>query len=236
MKTIDLDVIGTYIERYWREVAIVILILLCYSQCSGNSELQLSAKQHEQNAKDYLLKVSAIKLEIINSNKKYKNNLQALDLKLKEKENKLDAISKQLKAKIPQITKYNATDIANYFKTHYNAPNDVKTIAFGTVLKDTLSKRIITDLVIGESATFENKELLTIVSLQKEKFTTANEHIDSLNVSLEQMSKNYELANVEKDKANTDLNKALQKTRNKGTIFKYTTYALAGFLIYEKTK
>jgi hypothetical protein len=228
--------IQSFAVKYWRDATIIILIILCYSQCSGNSELQLSAKQHEKNAEQYLSEVKAIKLDMAIKNKNYKDTIAKKDLLLSEKEKSLANISKKLIVKTVQIKQYNSTDIANYFKAHYNAPNDVKTTQNGTELTDNVSKKVITDVEVGESCKFENKELRNIAQINKDKFEIADKHIDSLNISINGMVKNYELANSEKDKANFDLNKALKKSNNKGSIYKNIAYGLGAVLIYEKTK
>ena len=50
------------------------------------------------------------------------------------------------------------------------------------------------------------------------------------------MVKNYELADSEKDKANSDLKKQIRKSNIKKGLYKYIAIGLAGFITYEKLK
>lgn len=236
MKTLDLDLIKTFFLNNWKNFAILILAILLFQQCNGNSELKLSAELHEANAKQYLLEVKAIKLDMAIQRKKYNDDICKLDFQILEKNNKIADLKKNVKTKTAQIKKYNSNDIANYLKDKYRLTNGIKTIEKANIINDSVGRLVVTDLVIGESCKFENKELKSIITIQEDKFNVANNHIDSLNVSIEAMVKNYELADSEKDKANSDLKKQIRKSNIKKGLYKYIAIGLAGFITYEKLK
>lgn len=224
---LDMDklIIKDFAVKYWKYAVIVILSLMLFSKCNQSNGLIQTAKENKQKAKEYLIQARAIRKNLSNEITVYKSEIKRLSLVNKIKEDKLSNLSKSTKSKTAGIRHYNSLDISNYFITRYNAKKYVISSQNGTILKDTISKKVITDLIIGDGAKSEVKILREIVVVEKQKFEMANKMVDSLYLGLEAVSKSYENANIEKDKAIKNTEKAFRHERNKKNFWKLTTVA-----------
>ena len=136
---------------------------------------------------------------------------------------RVSKLSKTTKAKLGDLRHYSTTDNTNYFKERYNETTSVIQVENGTILKDTVSKKVISDLIVGDASKAEVKILREIVVIEKTKFKFADKTIDSLNLGLETVTNRYELANSEKDKAISKTEQAFKRERNKKNFYKLTT-------------
>lgn len=216
----DKIILKDFLIKYWKNIAILILAILVFQQCNSNSELIISSKQHKETAKKYLKQSRIIKQNLNNEIKVYKSEIKRLNFVNEINEKNLSQNTKLTKAKLSDLRHYSASDYTKYFKCRYNSKIGVIQTVNGTILKDTISKKVITDLIIGDGAKSEVKILREIAKVEKLKFETADKTIDSLNIGINELVKTYESANSEKDKAINNIEKAFKKERNKNKVWK----------------
>lgn len=223
--------------KYWKNAVILILAIFLFQQCNKTEELSLASEISKSKAKDYLQKSRLAKENLQGITELYEKKVDSViqietDYKIKLTQN-----SKIVKAKISDLKHYSQTDITEYYKERYNTKNGVIQSELGTTLKDTISRLLITDLIYGDGAKSEVKILREFVETKDFKFNLCNETVDSLKVGIETISKNYELANIEKDKVIDITEKILRKEKNKKNVWKLISAGVAigaGYLLFVK--
>lgn len=233
----DKIILRDYFLKYWKYVAIVVLIIAIISQCNRSKGLISDANIHKADAEKYLSQARASQSHLQGITAKYDAKIDSV-VKI-EKSYKLQLIqnSKTVNTKLGQIRHYSTTDNTNYFKDRYNETTNVIQLENGTTLKDTVSKKVITDLIVGDGAKAEVKILRNAITTKDDKFNLCNTTVDSLKVGIKSMSKYYEQANVAWDKALTDQEKATKRERNKKNLWKIITGAVivgSGYLLFVK--
>ena len=230
----DKIIIKDFLLKYWKHILIAVLIVLLFNECNRLDTALADAKDSKAKAKYYLLQARFIKNEMNKRQVAYLFKISELEKANDKNEVLLVNLTKKVNVKISEIKRYNTSDIANYYKDRYLLKNNIETLKNAIILKDTVSRLVISDLVVGDGAKAEVKILRNVVSNEKIKFILASTEIDSLRLGLESVSKNYELANTEKDNALKLTEKAYKRERNKKNIWKITTLATvvgAGYLL-----
>lgn len=206
--------------RNWKNVVMVILAITLFNQCNKSKELLLSSEVSKSKAKDYLQQSRLATKNLQGITAKYESKIDSV-VKIENKyKNQLAQNSKTVKAKLADLKQYSPTEITEYYKDRYNNTKDIIQSELGTTLKDTVSRLVITDLVVGDGAKAEVKILREVVQTKDEKFELCNETVDSLKVGIESMVKNYELANSEKDNAIKQTEKAFRAEKRTKNIYK----------------
>lgn len=211
----------------------VILAITLFNQCNKSKELLLSSEVSKSKAKDYLQQSRFAAKNLQGITAKYQSKIDSV-VKIENKyKNQLAQNSKTVKAKLSDLKKFSSTEITEYYKDRYNNTKDIIQSELGTTLKDTVSRLVITDLVVGDGAKAEVKILREVVQTKDEKFELCNETVDSLKVGIESMVKNYELANSEKDNAIKQTEKAFRAEKRTKNIYK--GLSVASLLYIAKT-
>lgn len=227
----------TFLGKYWAHIALVIVLILLFNQCNKSNDLIKSADAHEKKAKDYIVQ-ARFKTETLNDEvADYKDKVDSLTKINNAKEQKLIDISNKVVLDVSKVKDYNDSEKTGYFTDRYNIPKSAFSTSEGIVLKDTICRFVITDLIVGDGAKAENKILKDVLSIEKNKFDISNKMVDSLNLGLEAISRNYELADKEKSNALKDVKIAYKKERNKTLLYKLTTLSaltLAGYILITK--
>lgn len=223
--------------KYWKNAIILILAIFLFQQCNKTEELSLTAKISKSKAKDYLQQSRLATKNLRGITASYDNKIDSIvnienGYKLQLAEN-----SKIVKAKISDLKLYSPTEITEYYKDRYDNQKDIVQSELGTTLKDTISRLVITDLIYGDGAKSEVKILRDVIKIKEDKFDICNSTVDSLIVGIGTITKNYELANVEKDNAINVTEKAFKKEQNKKNLWQVISGAIAigaGYLLFVK--
>jgi hypothetical protein len=224
MKQINLFFILFWIKRNWQVIVITLLLLVLLFQCESNKQPSL-ANDNKVNAENKLQLARQYQKQINKLVADYDATINALNRRNNEVENDLDKLRQKQKAKLIVVKHYNTNDIAKYYIELYNAPKGVKTVLGGVELKDTVSRLVINDLILGQGYKFESKFLKAKLSIANEKFNVANKTIDTLKINISSISTAYEDANKSKDLAIKDIEKQVKKERRKKNLYKITTVA-----------
>lgn len=168
----------------WKNVLIIILAIFLFKQCDKSNDLLLSAEVTKLKAKDYLQQSRlAIKnLQGITSN--YKNEIDSIVKIENNYKNQLLQNSKTVKVQLDRLKYYSATEITEYYKDRYNNKKDIIQSKLGTTLKDSISRLVISDLVVGDGAKAEVNILREVVKTKDDKFYICNETVDSLKIGI----------------------------------------------------
>jgi len=206
--------------RNWKIVAIILLAFALFQQCNKTDTALAEANVSKSKAKDYLNQARASQNNSMVLVANYETKIDSVINSERLRYNQLANNTKSVKAKLSEIRQYSATDITQYYKERYNAPNDVIQSENGTTLKDTVNKLVISDLVVGDGAKAEVKILHSIVIDKETKFQLCDDTVDSLKVGIESMAKNFELANTESQKAIKQTEKAFRKEKTVKNVYK----------------
>jgi len=240
MTTISLDSVKSFLSKYWREIIILALAFLCYSQCSGSKDLELANSSLKANVKTYISNAKQLvsKNNVLEEEKaKYKDTITQLNKKVSVKENQIVDLNKKVLSKVNDVKLLKSHEIANYYKERYKLPKEVKSTNLGTALTDTIAKLNITELVRYDGVKAELKITKEVLSLEK----NISAQKDSIISNVETQNTNLELAVKENEKAidsqskiidNTE--KMFKKEKRKTTFYKITTVlaiATGGYIL-----
>lgn len=233
----DYLILKDLVRRNWKNVALIILGILLYSQCGKSKELLLSSELSKAKAKDFLQQSRLASKNLQGMNAKYKSKIDSI-VKIENKyKNQLAQNSKTVKAKLSDLRHYSTTDKTNYFKERYSDSVNVIQVENGTILKDSINRLVITDLVIGDGARAESKILRKLIITKDEKFVVCDNTVDSLKIGIKTMSENYEKANSEKDNIISQSEKTLKREKRKKNVWKGIAALIAtgaGYLLFVK--
>lgn len=261
ISTANENKIVTFGKRYYRELLIVFLIIVCVFSCnnpnSGGLVLtNIVSKENTLKSEDTIKKLG---LEIKDS----KTTLESLKKKeksvvsyIKDLENEANKksiaiadLDKQ-KAKIDaQIKQYKTNNIYYFFTKRYPVKNAVSTLPNAVVLMDTVSKKVITDLVDYDVTKQKLKISNNTIGLKDSIINSKDTIIkfkDLMIVEHKKISDKKDAIIVEKDNIifndNTIIKnseqiikkeqKATQKEKNKKTFLGVAITALIGVLTY----
>ena len=206
--------------RNWKNLALLIFAIALFQQCNKTDTALSEANVSKAKAKDYLNQARASQNNSMVLVANYETKIDSVINSERSKYNQLANNTKTVKAKLSEIRQYSATDITQYYKERYNAPSAVIQSENGTTLKDTVSKMVISDLVVGDGAKAEVKILRSVIDGKEAKFQLCDDTVDSLKVGIETMAKNYEKANDESQKAIKQTEKAFRKEKTVKNVYK----------------
>lgn len=214
----------SWIKRNWQIIVITLLLLVVlFQRCEPQSQL---AESHKQKSEQSLKNARSESLKLIDIKKNYKDKLKKKDLEIDKLKRNSEINNKLLNAKLKRVMNYNNSDIANYYIERYNQSNAVKSIGANEVaIKDTLSRFIISDLIKYDGIKYDYKTLNKEYLIVNEKFNLANKTVDTLNLSINNISTAYEIANNERLQQIKQVEKQVKKERREKNIYKIITIA-----------
>ena len=198
--------------HYW--IIIAFLFCICFLQGEKNVEIRKEteslisqAKQNEANAEMFENK----NIELI----KKEDSLNKVVLKLEKNSDKYIKLAQQAKEKASKVKDLTSSGIKDYFEDRYKDGN--------ITIADTTGRKVITDLVYGDSALAQNKLLTDVVS-NKDSIIIFKDKIiiNSLEIRGNLTSANSELklANDKKDKAIENQSVIIKKEKRKNLFLK----------------
>ena len=218
------------IQKFWREIVIAILVGLIFALLNNNSNL------NTENAKlEGLVMVNESVSDLYMSQihdrdkkiKVYITRIDSMDRVISSSESRVVYINKERDGKLSDVSKYSVTQSAEYFKGRYKT-KDVKVSSDYVMVKDTVSKMCISDLVSGDYARAELKitrVVLGDVKLQSRMKDTVISELDMNRKTLEQVVSIKDSTISLKDQIIVNTQKQLKKEKRNKTLYKITTVA-----------
>ena len=205
------------IKKYWREIAIVALIigLLFMSQCEPDD---IKADKKELNkVLDGVKVIQAKHKKLVDSLKQEDTKKDAkiaeLEIDNMRQETIIAENKKQLKNKQKEITKYTYQQSAQYLAERYNA-KAVSAEGNSVVLRDSVPNQIISELAEKDVLVEDVKNYNKIIDNKSTQIKLGEEKL--LNKSLELASKDLEAKELEKGlNLSLDLTKKTEKENKK---------------------
>lgn len=214
-----------WIKENWKILVIILLLIFVLFQCESSKQPSLT-NVYKDNAKKFHQKARQI---IDNSNdiiKDYKDVIKKKDTEISKLKKDIVNNSKIINDKLNDLKRYNTSDISKYYIDRYNQPNAIKSLSANElVIKDTLNRFIISDLINFDGVKFDYKVLKNMYSLENEKFNSANTTIDTLKININNISSAYENSIEQNKLAIKEVEKQLKKEKSKKTLYKITTVA-----------
>lgn len=214
----------------WSKIAVVILLILLTVKCNENNDNIIEAKFQKQEAEKHLQNANLFEQKnnyLQEKELKYLDTIALLETKNKEVVYKIIEVKEKGKTEIERIKKFKSSEIAEYIQKRYKTNQDkAYTIDKGTVLSDTIAKKVIIEITEGDTCSeevyglneiiFNNNEIINqkdnIILNSKEQNTNLLSAIDE-----------YKIANELKSNALKNTEKAFKKEKNKKNIYKITT-------------
>ena len=218
------------IQKFWREIVIAILVGLILALLNSNGNLST------ENAKlEGLVMVNESVSDLYMSQihdrdkkiKVYITRIDSMDRVISSSESRVVYINKERDGKLSDVSKYSVTQSAEYFKGRYKT-KDVKVSSDYVMVKDTVSKMCISDLVSGDYARAELKitrVVLGDVKLQSRMKDTVISELDMNRKTLEQVVSIKDSTISLKDQIIGNTQKQLKKEKRNKTLYKITTVA-----------
>jgi len=224
-----------WFQRNWKNIALVLAIgvILLMHQCREEPSI---AKEYKVNAEKKLQIARNLIKDKDNIIKNYDATISELNHRNNATESQLSKLKQSQSIKLAKIKHYNTNDIAKYYIDLYNVPNGVKTVLGAVELKDTVSRLVINDLIVGQGAKFENRLLNGKLAIANDKFNLANKTIDTLKISINSISEAYESANESNNKVITSIEKQVKSERRKKNIWKITAFGVLAGAVYLSAK
>lgn len=234
MKTIFIPNPKDLFSKYWKHVAIVILLFFVFFQCNSNHSLEVTnadlksqVETNKQLAEVYIQKNDYL-AEV---EEKHNDTIEALKKEISIAKSKIIEVQKNTKTAIAKVKKFNRTENTEYIAKRYDAQNSVKQNEFGTNIADTITNKIIVELVekdsLKEELIYTNDVLFDterlsfqkdeIIKIGKEKEINLLSGISELNKAIETQEKI--IKNTEKQ---------VKREKTKKTFWKITTLAVLG--------
>ena len=214
-----------WIKKNRYQIIIILLLFIVLFQCKNHNENnklsthKSNADKSHQKAKDVVIKSNDI---IIN----YKDIIKNKDIEILKLKNDSIKNSRLVIYKLNELKTYNSSDIAKYYIDRYNKPNAIKSVSMDEVtIKDTLSRFIISDLIKYDGIKYDYTILTNMYNLQNSKFQSANTTIDTLKISINNISNAYENTIDENKLAIKEIEKQLRKEKRNKTLYKIATVA-----------
>ena len=218
------------IQKFWREIIIAILVGLIIALLNNNGNLSI------ENAKlDGLVRVnknmSDLYMEEVHDRYKkivrYITKIDSMEKVVSSSESRVVYINKERDVKLSSVSKYSVAQSAEYFKSRYKT-QDVKVNSDYLMIKDTISKLCIKDLVSGDYARAELKITKSVVNnlkLQSRMKDTVISDIEMNRKTLEQVISIKDSTISLKDQIIGNTQKQLKKESRKKTFYKIATIA-----------
>jgi len=218
------------VQRFWREIVIAMLVGLIIALLNNNDNLSI------ENAKlDGLVRVNQSVSDLYMSqihdrDKKiavYITMIDSMDRVISSSETRIVYINKDKDKKLSDVSKYSVAQSAEYFKSRYKT-QDVKVSSDYVMIKDTVSKMCISDLVSGDYARAELKITKSVVGdlkLQSRMKDTVISDLEINRKTLEQVVSIKDSTISLKDQIIGNTQKQLKKESRKKTFYKIATIA-----------
>ena len=218
------------IQKFWREIIIAILVGLIIALLNNNGNLST------ENAKLEGLvmvneSVSNLYMSQINDRDKkikvYLTRIDSMDRVIASSESRVVYINKERDGRLSSVSKYSVAQSAEYFKSRYNT-QDVKVSSDYVMIKDTVSKMCISDLVSGDYARAELKITKSVVGdlkLQSRMKDTVISELEMNRKTLDQIVSIKDSTISLKDQIIGNTQKQLKKEKRNKTLYKITTVA-----------
>lgn len=218
------------IQKFWREIVIAILVGFIIALLNNNGNLSV------ENARlDGLVmvneSVSDLYMSQIHDRDKkiavYITRIDSMDSVISSSETRIVYINKDRDKKLSDVSKYSVAQSADYLKSRYKT-QDVKVSSDYVMIKDTVSKMCISDLVSGDYARAELKitrVVLGDVKLQSRMKDTVISELDLQRKTLEQVVSIKDSTISLKDQIIGNTQKQLKKEKRNKTLYKITTVA-----------
>lgn len=218
------------IQKFWREIIIAILVGLILALLNSNGNLST------ENARlDGLVMVNESVSDLYMSQihdrdkkiKVYLTRIDSMDMVIASSESRVVYINKERDGKLSSVSKYSVAQSSEYFKSRYKT-QDVKVSSDYLMIKDTVSKMCISDLVSGDYARAELKitrVVLGDVKLQSRMKDTVISELDMNRKTLEQVVSIKDSTISLKDQIIGNTQKQLKKEKRNKTLYKITTVA-----------
>jgi hypothetical protein len=200
-----------------------------FSEGKKNKELTLEtkslilkAKQNEANARMFENK----NVELIKKEDSLNNVVLTLEKTSLIHSNKYQKLIQQTKENAAKTKDLTADGIKDYFKDRYQDGN--------VIIADTTGRKVITDLVYGDSALAQNKLLVEVVS-NKDSIIVVKDKIilnsGEIRGNLLNANSELKLANETKDKAIENQSVIIKKEKRKNFFLKAGLVALSAAFI-----
>lgn len=216
--------------KNWSKIAVVVLILLLLLQCNNNSQAIAEAKYQKIEAEKHLANADLFQKKnefLIEKEAKYLDTIATLESKNSQVQKQIVYVKEKGKTEIERIKKFKSSEIAKYIQQRYKSDqNNVSTISNGTIISDTIAKKIIIEVAQGDTCNEEVFGLNEIIFNDKEIFKQKDGIISNVkkqNVNLLSAIDEYKQADELKSNALKNTEKAFRKERNKKNIYKITT-------------
>lgn len=216
--------------KYWREMsmmimAVVIIILLKTNDEASveNTRLEGLVMVNESVSDLYMSQIHDRDKKI----KVYLTRIDSMNTVISSSESRVVYINKERDGKLSSVSKYSVAQSAEYFKSRYKT-QDVKVSSDYVMIKDTVSKMCISDLVSGDYARAELKitrVVLGDVKLQSRMKDTVISELDMNRKTLEQVVIIKDSTISLKDQIIGNTQKQLKKEKRNKTLYKITTVA-----------
>lgn len=229
------------IKKYWREIAIVALVigLLFMSRCEPDDIK--SDKKELNKVLDGVKVIQAKHKKLVDSLKQEDAKKDAKITELKTDNTRQETIiaenKKQLKEKQKEITKYTYQQSAQYLAERYNT-KAVSAEGSSVVLRDSVPNKVISELAEKDVLVTDVKNYNKIIDNKSTQIKLGEEKL--LNKNLELASKDLEAKELEKGlNLSLDLNKKTEKEnkrlRRNNTLKTFTIIGsgVVGFFLHK---
>jgi hypothetical protein len=218
------------VSKYWREMSMIVMAVVIIILLRTNDTMSV------ENAKlDGLVRVNQSVSDLYMSqihdrDKKiavYITRIDSMDRVISSSETRIVYINKDRDKKLSDVSKYSVAQSADYLKSRYKT-QDVKVSSDYVMIKDTVSKMCISDLVSGDYARAELKltrVVLGDVKLQSRMKDTVISELDINRKTLEQVVSIKDSTISLKDQIIGNTQKQLKKEKRNKTLYKITTVA-----------
>jgi len=244
MITITPYSIGNFLKSNWKNIALILLVLFVFFQCNNNEVALTEAKFQKKEAEKHLANAELFQQKneaLIEKEAKYLDTIANLESKNNDVQKQIVIVKEKGKVEIERIKKFKSSEIAKYIQDRYKTDqNNVATTSNGTIISDTIAKKIIVEVTEGDICQEEVFGLNEVI-YNNEKIIEQKDGIISnvkeQNVNLLSAIDEYKAADELKSNALKNTEKAFKKERLKKNFWKVTSAAIlvgAGYLIIAK--
>lgn len=230
MITITPTSIGNFFKYNWKNIALILLVLFVFFQCNSNEVALAEAKFQKKEAEKHLANAELFQQKneaLIEKEAKYLDTIANLESKNNDVQKQIVIVKEKGKVEIERIKKFKSSEIAKYIQDRYKTDqNNVATTSNGTIISDTIAKKMIVEVTEGDICNEEVFGLNEIIYNDKEIFKQKDGIISNVkeqNVNLLSAIEEYKKADELKSNALENTEKAFRKERNKKNIYKITT-------------
>jgi len=225
-----------WIKLNWKNLSLIlaVLIILLMFKCEPEPSL---VKEHKANAKENLNVARTETKKTDNVISDYKKKVSDLQTKVDNYQKLLANSEKQTKVKLSDLKQYKNSNIVVYYQDRYNITEGLKSIDTNTIaVKDNVNRLVISDLIKYDGLKYDTPILKSMLVASNQKYEVANKTIDTLKISINNISSAYENANKSKDNVITSIEKQVKSERRKKNIWKITAFGVLAGAVYLSAK